>query len=83
MSTPIEDTLAKWKLLKNGVPTNGAAMLFSDNIDEFPQFRLRMAHFVGTDKMSLLTISVLKVVFSTSSMQAWHFSLNILISAAR
>jgi len=50
MSTPIEDTLAKWKLLKNGVPTNGAAMLFSDNIDEFPQFRLRMARFVGTDK---------------------------------
>ncbi len=50
MSAPIEDTLAKWKLLKNGVPTNGAAMLFSDNIDEFPQFRLRMARFVGTDK---------------------------------
>ncbi len=36
MSAPIEDTLAKWKLLKNGVPTNGAFMLFSDNIDEFP-----------------------------------------------
>lgn len=50
MSAPIEDTLAKWKLLKNGMPTNGAAMLFSDNIDEFPQFRLRMARFAGTDK---------------------------------
>lgn len=50
MSTPIEDTLAKWKLLKNGVPTNGAAMLFSNNIDDFPQFRLRLARFVGTDK---------------------------------
>lgn len=50
MSAPVEDTLAKWKLLKNGVPTNGAAMLFSDNIDEFPQFRLRLARFVGTDK---------------------------------
>lgn len=50
MNAPIEDTLAKWKLLKNGVPTNGAAMLFSDNIDEFPQFRLRMARFIGTDK---------------------------------
>ncbi|WP_165157705.1 ATP-binding protein [Parabacteroides sp. ZJ-118] len=50
ISAPIEDTLAKWKLLKNGVPTNGAAMLFSDNIDDFPQFRLRMARFLGTDK---------------------------------
>ena len=42
--------MAKWKLLKNGVPTNGAVMLFSDNIDEFPQFRLRMARFVGNNK---------------------------------
>ena len=49
-SAPIEETLAKWKLLKNGIPTNGAAMLFSDNIDEYPQFRLRMARFVGKDK---------------------------------
>ena len=50
ISAPIEETLSKWKLLKNGIPTNGAAMLFSDNIDEYPQFRLRMARFVGTDK---------------------------------
>lgn len=50
ISAPIEDTLAKWKLLKDGVPTNGAAMLFSDNIDEYPQFRLKMARFIGTDK---------------------------------
>ena len=50
MSTSIEEVLAKWKLLKNGVPTNGAVMLFSDNIDEFPQFRLRLARFVGNDK---------------------------------
>lgn len=47
---PIKDILSKWKLLKNGVPTNGAALLFSKNIDEFPQFRLRMARFVGTNK---------------------------------
>ena len=46
ISVPIEETLVKWKLLKNGVPTNGATMLFSDNIDEYPQFRLRMARFV-------------------------------------
>ena len=47
---PTGDILAKWKLLKNGVPTNGAVLLFSDNIDEYPQFTLRMARFVGTDK---------------------------------
>lgn len=50
ISAPIDDTLAKWQLLKNGIPTNGAVMLFSDNIDEYPQFRLRMARFLGTDK---------------------------------
>lgn len=50
MSSPIDDTLAKWNLLKNGNPTNGAVMLFSDEIDEYPQFRLRMARFLGTDK---------------------------------
>lgn len=50
MSAPIKDTLAKWNLLKNGKPTNGAVMLFSNNIDEYPQFRLRMARFLGTDK---------------------------------
>ena len=50
MSAPLADILAKWNLLKNGCPTNGAVMLFSDNIDEYPQFRLRMARFLGTDK---------------------------------
>lgn len=47
---PTGDILAKWKLLKNGVPTNGAVLLFSDKIDEYPQFTLRMARFVGIDK---------------------------------
>ena len=47
---PTGDILAKWKLLKNGMPTNGAVLLFSDSIDEYPQFTLRMARFVGTDK---------------------------------
>ncbi len=50
MSAPIDDTLAKWNLLKNGNPTNGAVMLFSNNIEEYPQFRLRMARFLGNDK---------------------------------
>lgn len=47
---PTGDILSKWKLLKNGIPTNGAALLFSDNIGEYPQFALRMARFVGTNK---------------------------------
>ena len=47
---PIGDILSKWKLLKNGVPTNGAVLLFSNNIDEYPQFSLRMARFVGMNK---------------------------------
>lgn len=50
MNAPIDDTLSKWNLLKNGKPTNGAVMLFSNNINEYPQFRLRMARFLGTDK---------------------------------
>ena len=47
---PIGDILSKWKLLKNGNPTNGAVLLFSNNIEEYPQFTLRMARFVGTNK---------------------------------
>ena len=47
---PIGDILSKWKLVKNGIPTNGAVLLFSNNIDEYPQFTLRMARFVGTNK---------------------------------
>jgi hypothetical protein len=27
------EIIFKWKLLKNGVPTNGAVLLFSNNID--------------------------------------------------
>ena len=54
MSAPIDDTLAKWNLLKNGNPTNGAVMLFSDRFNEYPQFRLRMARFLGTDKSEFI-----------------------------
>lgn len=50
MREPIRDILNKWKLLSNGRPTNGAALLFSRQIDEYPQFALRMARFAGTDK---------------------------------
>lgn len=50
LSAPISDTLSKWKLLKNGIPTNGAAMLFSNNVDEYDNFKIKMARFLGTDK---------------------------------
>lgn len=38
------------QLLNNGVPNNAAAALFGSNIYEYPQFRLRMARFRGTNK---------------------------------
>ena len=50
LTAPIEETLSKWKLVKNGMPTNGAAMLFSDKVDEYPNFQLRLARFLGTEK---------------------------------
>ena len=50
LSTSIEETLTKWKLLNNGFPTNGAALLFSDNLHEYDNFQLKMARFLGNDK---------------------------------
>lgn len=50
LSEPISDTLSKWKLLKNGIPTNGAAMLFSNKVDKYDNFKIKMARFLGTDK---------------------------------
>ncbi|MDE6514006.1 MAG: putative DNA binding domain-containing protein, partial [Muribaculaceae bacterium] len=54
LSAPIEDTLAKWKLTVNGVPTNGAAMLFSNNIYPYDNFQLRLARFLGTNKLEFI-----------------------------
>lgn len=50
LNAPIADTLSKWNLLNNGTLTNGAVMLFSNKINMYPNFRLRMARFLGTDK---------------------------------
>ena len=50
MTEPIEHILSKWRLLSDGKPNNAAAVLFSNEIGGFPQFRLRMARFIGTDK---------------------------------
>ncbi|MCM1170314.1 MAG: putative DNA binding domain-containing protein [Bacteroides sp.] len=54
MNEPVEQILAKWQLLTDGKPNNGAVVLFSNNIYEYPQFRLRLARFIGTDKNEFL-----------------------------
>ena len=54
LTDPIEETLAKWKLTVNGVPTNGAAMLFSNNIYSYDNFQLRLARFLGNDKLEFI-----------------------------
>ena len=54
LSAPIEDTLAKWKLTDHGVPTNGAAMLFSNNIYPYDNFQLRLARFQGNNKLEFI-----------------------------
>lgn len=50
ITEPFEKVLDKLQLLNGGVPNNAAATLFSTNIYEYPQFRLRMARFRGTNK---------------------------------
>ena len=47
INEPIKDILGKWKLLINGKLTNGAVVLFSNQIGEYPQLALKMARFVG------------------------------------
>ena len=54
INEPIKDILGKWKLLINGKLTNGAVVLFSNQIGEYPQLALKMARFVGTDKNEFL-----------------------------
>lgn len=47
--------LSKMNLLTDdGIPNNAAAMLFSSNLRNYPQFRLRLARFNGTDKNAFL-----------------------------
>ena len=45
-----ETILNKLHLLTDGVPNNAAAVLFSTNIHSYPQFKLRLARFVGNNK---------------------------------
>lgn len=50
VTEPLKKVLDKLQLLNDGVPNNAGAALFSTNIYEYPQFRLRMARFRGTNK---------------------------------
>lgn len=50
MTEPLEIILGKLRLLNDGTPNNAAVALFGNNISEYPQFRLRMARFLGNDK---------------------------------
>lgn len=47
---PLEIVLEKWRLLTDGVPNNAAAMLFTNDTCNYPQFILRLARFRGNDK---------------------------------
>lgn len=47
---PIEKVLEKWRLLTDGFPNNAAAMLFTSDTYNYPQFILRLARFRGDDK---------------------------------
>ena len=51
---PVDKILEKWRLLVDGVPNNAAAMLFTDNTYDYPQFILRLARFRGNDKLEFI-----------------------------
>ena len=50
LTEPLEKVLEKFELLTNGNLNNAAVVLFSTKITGYPQLRLRMARFRGTDK---------------------------------
>lgn len=51
LTAPVSSALFHWKLLNNkGELTNGAALLFSKDVSNYPQFTLKMARFVGVSK---------------------------------
>ncbi len=50
LGEPLDVVLSKWELLTDGVPNNGAIMLFGKNMQGYPLLRLRMARFAGIDK---------------------------------
>lgn len=50
LTEPMEKVLEKFELLTDGRLNNAAVALFSTKITGYPQLRLRMARFLGTDK---------------------------------
>ena len=50
LTEPLEKVLEKWRLLVDDVPNNAAAMLFTNDTYDYPQFILRLARFRGIDK---------------------------------
>ncbi len=54
LTAPVEKLLEKLRLVNDGEPNNAAVMLFSNNIYEYPQLKVRMACFNGNDKQSFV-----------------------------
>lgn len=54
MTEPLGTVLDKLQLLNDGEPNNAAAALFGTNTYEYPQFRMRMARFRGTNKLEFI-----------------------------
>ena len=46
----LDTLLEKLKLLRDGSPTHAAMVLFAENLDNYPEFELRMACFKGLHK---------------------------------
>lgn len=49
----IENLLSKLQLVTDGKPNNAAAMMFTTKTSGYPQFRLRMARFRGTNNKNV------------------------------
>jgi ATP-dependent DNA helicase RecG len=54
LTEPLPSVLDKLELLTDGHPNNAAAALFSTTTRNYPQFRLRMARFRGTEKLEFI-----------------------------
>lgn len=50
----IETILEKLNLMKQGMLTNAAVMLFAKNTSDYPQLLVRLARFKGTDKLEFI-----------------------------
>lgn len=50
----IETILEKLNLMKHGMLTNAAVMLFAKNTSDYPQLLIRLARFKGTDKLEFI-----------------------------